>query len=343
MDIEQSEEDVLVTEGTQRNRTAMSRLFSSPLAGLGLAFAVLVVVIFSIAPNTLVPSNLLNLLLTSVPLALVSFGVVFPMLAGQLDLSVGAMMGVSAMVGTNCITVWNLPPFLALIAPVAAGALLGLVNGALVAGLGLPSVLVTLATFTAFPGITRLISSKRTLEVTPISDPTYLGVSTRGILGVPISVLIVIIVAALAYYIIHRSWFGLSLLAAGGNPISALRSGVRVPRTVVVVYVASGVCAGLAGLVISSQLTTTTESTGLGMEFLAITAVVVGGVSLFGGVGTVGGAVLGVAFVALLASGLRFAGAGPEIGSGLTGVTLIAAIVIDIRWRSARGHRRSSQ
>jgi ribose/xylose/arabinose/galactoside ABC-type transport system permease subunit len=298
---------------------------------LGLAFAfVLLIVSFAAASSTFLTSaNVWEVLRNASLVGIVALGVTFPLLCGEIDVSVGSIVGVAGMVAFNSLTVWGWPWWGAIAVGIATGGGLGALNGFCVVRLALPSVLVTLGALTAYRGLTRVLSSKRDVAALGISDQTYTNLGSGNVGPVPIPFIFFCGFALLAWYVLSKTKFGLMCRAIGGNRISAHRAGLPVKRIVTTTFIVSGAAAGLTAVLLTSLLTTALETLGEGYEFSAISAAAIGGVSLLGGIGEVSGVFLGVLFIAFLTNGLILVGLPPEFNSVVTGSVLIAAVAVD--------------
>ena len=300
----------------------------APRMGLLCAFIIMLFVFGHHSPTFLGATNVWEVLRTSAPVIIVSVGIVFPLIAGQIDISVGSIVGVVGMVAFNLLTGWHWPAWAAIIVALLVACVLGLVNGLLVTGLRLHSVLVTLGTYTAYRGIVQLISTKSQVGVASITSSAYGWIGNGDLGPVPAPI---VIVGALAGW--HGSFFVHSsrprVCAVGGNVTSARHAGLHVSRTVIVAYILSALSAGVGAIILTSLLTTTTVTLGQGYELTAITAAVMGGVSLFGGVGDIPGALLGVLFLSFLSNGFSFLNYPPQVNEIVTGGILVVAVALD--------------
>jgi ribose/xylose/arabinose/galactoside ABC-type transport system permease subunit len=297
--------------------------------GLALAFAILIVSFASASSTFLTSVNVWEVLRNASLVGIVALGVSFPLLCGEIDVSVGSIVGVAGMLAFNSLTVWGWPWWAAIAVGIATGAGLGALNGFCVVRLALPSVLVTLGALTAYRGLTRVLSSKREVAALGITDQTYTNLGGGNVGPVPIPFLFLCGFTLLAWYVLSKTKFGLMCRAVGGNRLSARRAGLPVKRVVMVAFIVSGAAAGLTAVLLTSLLTTSLETLGEGYEFQAISAAAIGGVSLLGGIGEVRGVFLGVMFIAFLTNGLILVGLPPEFNSVVTGSVLIAAVAVD--------------
>jgi len=283
-----------------RPSPALGRWWSAlgPTGGALVALVVLVVANSVFTPNFATPGNFWNILLQLSVTLLVSVGMTFVIATGGVDLSVGSVMAISAAVAA--VTVER-GLFVALPLALAAGMAVGLLNGAFVSYFKVQAIVVTLATLLAGRGLAQVINRDGALLT--IDDPGFLALG-RGHLGpLPVQVLIAAVVVVLAVFLLRSTPFGRYVLAAGGNPAAARLAGVPVNRTVVSVYVLSGLLAGVAGLVEASRLgASAAAKIGQGAELDAIAAVVVGGTLLSGGRATLLGTVVGALIMQVIAT-----------------------------------------
>ena len=313
----------------------------APRMGLLCAFIIMLFVFGHHSPTFLGATNVWEVLRTSAPVIIVSVGIVFPLIAGQIDISVGSIVGVVGMVAFNLLTGWHWPAWAAIIVALLVACVLGLVNGLLVTGLRLHSVLVTLGTYTAYRGIVQLISTKSQVGVASITSSAYGWIGNGDLGPVPAPIVIVGALAAVAWFLLSYTRLGLACRAVGGNVTSARRAGLHVSRTVIVAYILSALSAGVGAIILTSLLTTTTVTLGQGYELTAITAAVMGGVSLFGGVGDIPGALLGVLFLSFLSNGFSFLNYPPQVNEIVTGGILVVAVALDQGVRRTLRHRRA--
>jgi ribose/xylose/arabinose/galactoside ABC-type transport system permease subunit len=288
------------TTAAARPSPALGRWWRAlgPTGGALAALVVLVTANSVFTPNFATPGNFWNILLQLSVTLLVSVGMTFVIATGGVDLSVGSVMAVSAAVAA--VTVER---GLAVAIPLAlaAGMAVGLLNGAFVSYFRVQAIVVTLATLLAGRGLAQVINRDGALLT--IDDPGFLALG-RGHLGpLPVQVLLAAVVVALAVFLLRSTPFGRYVLAAGGNPAAARLAGVPVNRTVVSVYVLSGLVAGMAGLVEASRLgASAAAKIGQGAELDAIAAVVVGGTLLSGGRATLLGTVVGALIMQVIAT-----------------------------------------
>jgi ribose/xylose/arabinose/galactoside ABC-type transport system permease subunit len=259
--------------------------------GVYLALALLVAFNLAFTANFATVGNLRLQLIQVVPVAIVALGMALVIGTEGIDLSVGATMAIAAALLPLYL---GYGPWVAIPVALAAGGVVGLVNGGLVAFVGVQPIVATLGLLVAGRGIALVIAQGR---LTELFDPTLAAIGTDRVAGIPITVLIAGAVAGLVGLVVRRTTFGRRVVAIGGNRGASVLAGLPVRRTLVVVYVVSGLLAALAGILDTARLSAADPSfVGLLIELSAITAVVVGGTPLSGGrvriLGTLAGALL---------------------------------------------------
>jgi rhamnose transport system permease protein len=260
-------------------------------------------------------------------------------LTGGIDLSVGSLMGLSAVIFGKLWRDSGVPIPVAMAATLAFGALAGSLNAALITRLRLPPLIVTLGTFSLFRGLAEAIT--RGADVFSGFPDAFLQIGHGTLLGVPVQALIFGVVALAIWLLVHRTTIGRSFRAIGFSPEGARYAGLPVERRIAMVYIIAGVGAALAGIIFTARVTQAGANTGTGYELFAITAVVLGGTSIFGGTGNVHGTLLGWAAIAVLSSSLVYVDWPREVGGMLTGLLLIVALSLGVLPKYLRKlHRR---
>jgi ribose transport system permease protein/inositol transport system permease protein len=303
-------------------------------------FLLLLVVVFAfLEPRFLHPLNLFNILRQVSIAGLIAIGMTFVVLTAGIDLSIGSLLALAGLVGAYVakgglddrfavgagVAAGN-PALLALAAAIAIGMAGGTLQGLVVTRLRVPPFVVTLGGLTAFRGAALLFSGGG-----PISgfapDYTWWGQGRIGI--VPVPVIIFLIAAVIAHVVLKYTRFGLHVYATGGNRDAANLNGVPTRRITVLVYVIIGFFCGLSGFLLSARLSSAEAVAGLGLELTGIASVVIGGTSLFGGVGGVFGTVVGALLIGVLTNGLVLLNVSSFIQQIVIGVILVAAVAFD--------------
>ena len=300
----------------------------------------------SVGRNFGTADNIANIVRQSVEIGLLALVMTPIILTAGIDLSVGSLMGLCAVVFGMLWKDAGCPPWLAALGAIGVGALGGGVNAALITRLGLPPLIVTLGTFSLFRGLAEAFTGG-TKAYTNFPD-SFLALGNSFFLGVPMQAWIFAAVAIGVWLLVHRTTFGRAFRALGFAPEGARYAGIAVERRLALAYTLAGAVAGLAAVIFVSRVTEARANAGIGYELAAITAVVLGGTSIFGGVGTVHGTLLGVAAVAVLANGLSrilsIMAISRELSGMLTGALLLLALAAGAlgKWIASRRARRQS-
>ncbi len=305
---------------------------------LAVALAAEVVIFALIAPNFLTAGNFFEIARLNVELGLLAIALTPILITGGIDLSVGAMMGLSAVCFGAAWQDFHLPLAAAAAIAIAVGAAGGGLNAFLISKLSLPPLIVTLGTFALFRGIAEGVTEAAVSYTGFPASFLHLG---QGYLWGIIPVQLPIFLAVLLVYsvLLHRSVYGRSFYAIGFSAGGARYSGIPVGRRIGLVYLLAGVLASLAAIIYVAHLGQARSDAGNGYELDAITAVVLGGTSVFGGHGTIGGTVLGLLALSVLKNGLHLAALPSELIGVVTGVLLVSTIAIDrlAGWKMAPG------
>ena len=270
--------------------------------------------------------------------AVLATGMTFVILTGGIDLSVGSILAVAAM---SALIVAQGANYSILTIPVGllVGAGFGLLNGTLISALKLPPFIVTLGSLTAVRGLARLFGNDTTVFQSDLSFGGIAGSFTTPIGDISWLTVIALVVVAVAWFILRRTVLGIHVYAVGGNPAAARLSGIKVWAVLLFVYGTSGLLSGLAGLMQAAQLQSANGlQLGTGYELDAIAAVILGGTSFVGGVGSVIGTLIGALIIAVLANGLILAGVSDVWQYIIKGLVIIGAVALD-RLRNQGGAR----
>jgi len=274
--------------------------------------------------------NMLNQGRLMAEVGLVALPMTFVIITGGIDLSVGSTLGlVAILLGV----LWHnvgLPLPLAMVLGVAAGGLAGLGNGFVITRFRVPPLIATLATLALYRGLAEGISQARSVR----GYPEWFYVLGQGdAAGVPVQLWVFLAAALLAGFILTFTTFGRTTYAVGANEVAARFSGLHVDRAKLLIYTASGLVAGLAAVIFVSRVSTTRSDMGTGVELDAITAVVLGGTSIFGGRGTIVGTVLGLILIQVLKNGLALSGVKGDGTIVVIGAVLIASTLLSNLFR----------
>ena len=292
--------------------------------------AILIVMLSLLSDSFLTLRNLQNILNQNAPLAIMASAMTLVIIGGGFDLSVAAIFAVAGV--TAAWVALNLDPYVGLLVAPLVGAALGLVNGVVITRLNVHSFLATIATSLVFKGVAIVISDGRLIPVR-IDEFTWLG--RDKFLGVFIAVYVLAAFALMLTFILNRTALGRKIFAVGGNEEAAILSGIRTDRIKIATFVIAGLAAGLAAAISVSRISMGQASAGAGMELQAIAAVILGGTSIYGGVGAVWRSVAGVLLLALINNGFNILNADPFYRDLTTGLVILGAVGI-----SAAGRRR---
>ncbi|MEO3861508.1 ABC transporter permease [Acrocarpospora sp. B8E8] len=273
----------------------------SSVGGTAAALIIIWIGLTAAAPSFATVSNLLNIFLAASTLAIIAGGLTLALIAGEIDLSLGSVEALAGSLAAVLIVTAGLPWPLALVLGVLAGAAAGGVNAFFTSKLGVPSFVTSLAMLSVAGGAAYLLTQGTSVFGL---GPQFGAIGQGSLFGVPAPVLIAVVILAVLAFVLQRTSFGLNIYAVGGNPEAARLSGVNVRRTKAVVLVLSGSLAGVAGIILASRLDAGSGTVGAADLMAAIAAVVIGGTSLNGGVGSIAGTVVGTVLIASIQNGL---------------------------------------
>ena len=304
------------------------RLFPNNEWALVLVLLVECVIFSFIGSNFLTPTNAFEVTRLSVEIGLLALVLTPVIISGGIDLSVGSMMGLAAVVMGGLWRDAGMPIAVAAAVAVIVGALGGSLNALMIARLKFPPLIVTLGTFSLFRGIAEGLTSG--IENYSGFSSEFLFLGQGHLFGViPMQLLVLVAAIAAFGWMLHRASFGRALYAIGHSAEGARYAGIRVERHVAIIYVLSGLAASIAAIVYVAHLGQAKSDAGTGYELMAITAVVLGGASIFGGRGTILGTVLGLFAIVILQNGLRLSAQPSELAGILMGVLLVGTILLD--------------
>lgn len=303
-----------------------------------LAFAGLIILFigFSLAsPNFFQFDNIVGILIATTVNGILALGATFVIITSGIDLSIGTVMTLSAVMTGVCVTNWGMPVPLGILVGMTTGALAGLANGIIIAKFKIPPFIATLGMLNIAKGLSLVISGLRPIYFndTPIFNQIAMGSVLNAIipgLKIPNMVIILFGVAIIASLVLTKTILGRYTFALGSNEEATRLSGVNVDRWKMVVYTVCGLFAGLAGVLIAARLNSAQPSLGQGYELDAIAAAVIGGTSLSGGEGTILGTIIGAFIISTLTNGLRILSVPQEWQTVVTGSIVILAVYADI-------------
>lgn len=305
---------------------------------LGILIALIVLcLILMVNPVTsktfLTRQNIFNVLRQTSTNLYIACGMTMVIILAGIDLSVGAVIALSGCIAAGCVVHYNLPLGIAILAGLFVGFVVGLFNGMVVAKTTIPAFIVTLATMNIARGLAYVYTGGSPVRVMT-QQWQFIGGGYLGIFPVPVIILLLVLI--LTGLIMNKTVLGRYLYAVGGNPQAARFSGINVARVNFLVYIFSGIMAGLAGIVLASRMYSGQPTAGDGAEMDAIAAVVVGGTSMTGGSGKLGGTIIGGLIIGILGNGLNLMNVNSFWQYVVKGVVILLAVYVDfIRHRKS--------
>jgi putative xylitol transport system permease protein len=304
--------------------------------GIYLAFIILVVALSFANKYFLTQSNISNVLLQTSINGVLAFGMTFVIITGGIDLSVGSVLALAGIVSASFATTspqatvagGPYPVFVALIVGVLIGAASGGVIGWIVARFNVPAFVATLGMLSAARGLTLIYAGGRPV---PALTHEYRWIGNGSLFGVPAPVVLFAAAFLLSWFFLARTRFGRYVYAVGGNARAAKTSGINVVGVRFAVYVISGGLAGVAGMLLAARTGSALTQAGIGYELDAIAAVVIGGISLSGGVGRMTGALIGALIIGVMNNGLDLMGIESYYQQVLKGMLIVGAVMLDQR------------
>jgi rhamnose transport system permease protein len=269
--------------------------------------------------------NLLNQGRLTTEVGLIALPMTFIIVTGGIDLSVGSIVGLCAILLGYSWKTFDFPLPLAIGFALLVGAAVGFVNGLVITKIKVPPLIMTIATLALYRGLAEGISQAHSVRGYP---EWFYFIGQENFLGVPAQLWLLLIAIVVAGIVLDRTTFGRTLYAIGNNETAARFSGLPVDRTKLVIYTLSGLMAGLSAVVLVSRVTTTRSDMGIGYELDVIAAVVLGGTSIFGGVGTIWGTAVGIAMIQLLKDGLALTGVKGDATIVVIGAVLILSTLV---------------
>ena len=302
--------------------------------GIFLVLLVVLLVLSLMSPSFGTVNNMLSLLLNGSVIAFLALGQTFVLLTGGIDLSTGANIAMTGVLAAYLME-HGIPWVLASVLAVAAGLVLGVINGLIIHYVKVPPFIVTFSTQGIATAVPLIITGANSIS---IGQTGFSWIGQGRVAGIPIPVILLLIAAVAATWFLTRTRLGVHVYASGGNKPAARLAGVNIPRITVLAYAVSGVCGGIAGLIATSRLMVGFPATGLGNElFFSIAAAVVGGVSLFGGTGTVPGAMIGAVLIAAVSNGMNVLNVSSYWQSLVIGSIILLGVSFDTYRRGLSG------
>ncbi len=326
-----------VIEKTPQNResapaksgTALTFLRAKLQQSLAFGTLIVLVIFFSIASDNFFQwSNISSILLATAVIGILALGTTFVIITGGIDLSIGTGMTLAAVMTGVFLVNMQLPLIVGVIGGLLTGALMGFINGVNIAVLKLPPFIATLAMMMIAQGLALVISGVRPIYFSGVEGFKTIALGTL-IPGLPNAVLILFLLAIVAYLLLSKTLFGRYTFAIGSNEEATRLSGVNTRKWLIVVYTVAGLFTGFAGVVIAARLDSAQPQIGMGYELQAIAAVIIGGTSLLGGRGSIMGTVIGALIMSVLINGLRIMSIQTEWQNVVVGIVILIAVFTD--------------
>lgn len=283
----------------------------------------------------LTAGNLTNVLRQVVVVSLLACGVTFIIILGHIDVSLGSVV---ALTGTVAASVMSMTQniFLAVLAGIAAGIATGVINGFVITRFRIPSFIMTLAMTTVARGAVLLYTAG--VPVTNLGNFQVIGQGSVG--PIPVSVLILLAVLLISWILLNRTKFGRHVYAVGGNLRASVASGINTDKVIKRAFIFNGILAAIAGIVLMSRINSGQPAAGVGYEFDAITAVVVGGTSLMGGTGTITGTIIGAMIIGVINNLLNLMNVSSYWQQIIKGLIIAVAVILDVKTKTAKATKK---
>ena len=294
------------------------------------AVVILIAILSLSSPDFLSLKNFTNVFRQISMIAILTVGMFFVMVGGGIDISCGATVGITGVLFAMFMVNFAINPLIAFFLTILVGAFIGTINGTLVTKFGIPAMIATLGTQSIARGLTYVITGAYPISGLPESI-AFLGRGyVFGLSWMPWPVAILVVLAIIAHFVAQRTKFGRSVYAVGGNPEAAYLSGIKDKKIQIITYISLGILSAVAGMILTSRLASGQPNGGLTWEFEAITAAVIGGVSITGGRGKIFGALLGAVLIGLLTNGMTLLDMNSYLQQMVKGIVLVLAIGFDI-------------
>lgn len=296
-----------------------------------LALIILVLLVTTLSPGFVQPTNLLNLLRQVSINALIAFGMTFVILTGGIDLSVGSILAFTGAITAKLIATGT-EAWVAILIGIVLGAVFGAVNGLLISFGKAAPFIATLATMTIFRGATYVFTDGNPITGQALNNSFIFQYIGRGYLfGIPFPIILMFIAFAVLYLVLHKTAFGRKTYALGGNAKAAFVAGVKTKKVTILIYMISGMMAAIAGTILTSRLGSAQPDAGMSYEMDAIAAVVLGGTSLAGGKGRIFGTLIGALIIGTLNNGMNLLGISSFYQQIVKGFVILIAVLLDRR------------
>lgn len=332
------EKTIDTKEENKKNNQARLQSFLKTY-GIFLILILMCLILSMLSPAFMSMGNVLNIIRQISVIGLIAFGVTMCIITTGIDLSSGSVLALAAVVAASLAQQpdWAarmypdlpaLPVIVPILAGLAVGALCGFVNGVLIAKTGIPPFIATLGMMTAARGMALLYAEGRPIS-TLTSDYNFIGQGV--VMGIPFPVIILLFMAFISRVLLKHTKFGKYTYAIGGNENAAIVSGVNIDKYKILIYTYAGMLAGLAGVVLSSRISSGQPGLGQSYELDAIASAVIGGTSLSGGIGTIPGTIVGALIIGVMNNGLTLLNVQAYTQLIVKGVIIVGAVILDVR------------
>jgi len=327
------EDKAIIIESKVKKKRISSSIIDQIKKGSPFVTLLILIIFLSImTPNFLTIKNLLNISRQTSVVGIMAIGQTLIIIAGGIDLSVGSVMAFTGCLTAVASAQWGLHWFPAMLLGVLSGMVIGILTGSVIVKARIQDFIATLGGLTAVRGFALLISDG--LPVTGIAEPV-LFIGGGKFFDIPISIFVFILMAIIGYIILENTTLGRSAIAIGGNQEAAKVSGININKTKIIIYAFSGFCCSIASLVMIGRINSANGLMGSGLELNTIAAVVLGGTSLAGGMGSIGGTVIGVLTMGVLSNGLDLLAISAFWQQIILGLVIIGVVSLDT-WRRRR-------
>lgn len=316
-----------------------ARIMRSPILPILVALIAICVVFSILTHKFFTVNNITNIVAQSSVVGVAAVGATFVIITAGIDLSVGAVIGLSGMVGAIAMTSTG-SGVVGIVVAIVVGVAVGAFNGISVAWLNIGAFIVTLATLGMAAGLTLQFSGGQSITNLPDS---FTWLATTRFYGIPLSAIFTVLVFVIGHLLLTKTTFGHKVFAVGGNREAARLSGIRDRRTLFLVYLVAGLCAGLAAILQAGRLGTATPTAGDGVELQVIAAVVIGGTSLYGGKGSLWGTLIGVLLIGVISNGLTLLNTGVFWVQFVQAAMIFVAVLLDSLNTRRLNRRRQKQ
>jgi ribose transport system permease protein len=307
-------------------KTGITDYFKRNL-GILIGFFVMCITLTIVTPSFATSRNIINVLRQVSTNGLLAFGMIFAILIGGIDLSVGSVLALCGTLSAGFVVNNGMPVPLAVILASFIGVAVGLFNGTVIARTNIPAFIVTLATMQICRGAAYVYSGGKPIRTTA---PAFIKIGTGSLGAIPYPVIYMLIAFVILFILLNKTKFGRHVYAVGGNREAAEYSGINVKLTIIVIHTIIGVLSGFAGIVLCSRMYSGQPTIGVGFEMDAIAAVVLGGTSMSGGVGTLGGTFIGMLIIGVLNNGLNLLNINSFWQYIAKGIVILLAVYIDV-------------